>query len=154
MDSRSGPVTKPGRRRHGLAVVGVGVLAGMPEPDPAPSDNATLSEVLDGYTEAGFESSFGAQEGGKVRCDTCDSELDAATVSMRSLRRMEGASDPADMMAVVALECSACGAAGTMVLGYGPMSSNADLDVLAALRDRRHDGDLPGHAPPSETPQT
>jgi hypothetical protein len=126
----------------------------MPEPDFAPSDNATLREVLDGYAAAGFESNFGAQEGGIVRCDTCGAELDAATVPMRSLRRMEGASDPDDMVAVVALECSVCGAAGTMVLGYGPASSNSDLDVLAALRDRRQDGDLPGHAPPSETPHT
>jgi hypothetical protein len=71
---------------------------------------------------------------------------------MRSLRRMEGASDPADMMAVVALECGVCGASGTMVLGYGPTASDVDSDVLRALQDGRAEGGLPGHAPPSETP--
>jgi hypothetical protein len=50
------------------------------------------------------------------------------------------------------LECGLCGASGTMVLGYGPASSDSDGDVLSALQDRRDDGDLPAHAPPSETP--
>jgi hypothetical protein len=72
---------------------------------------------------------------------------------MRSLRRLEGASDPADMLAVVALECGVCNASGTMVLGYGPAAADADSDVLRALQDRREDGDLPAHSPPSETPE-
>ena len=71
---------------------------------------------------------------------------------MRSLRRLEGASDPDDMMAVVALECGVCGAAGTMVLGYGPSATAADSDVLRSLRDHRDDGELPADSPPSETP--
>jgi hypothetical protein len=71
---------------------------------------------------------------------------------MHSLRRLEGASDPDDMLAVVALECGVCGVSGTMVLGYGPAASDIDGDVLRALQDRREEGDLPGHSPPSETP--
>jgi hypothetical protein len=123
----------------------------MAEPEQtAPSDNTTLQAVLDGYVEAGFASNFGAQEAGIVRCDTCGSELDAGTVRMHSLRRLEGASDPDDMLAVVALECEACGAAGTLVLGYGPNASSDDSDVLRSLQDRRHEGDLPGHASPNE----
>ena len=125
----------------------------MTEPEhAAPSDHTTLTDVLEGYADAGFTASFAAQEGGVVRCDTCGSELDPGGIRMRSLRRLEGASDPDDMLAVVALECDVCGAAGTMVLGYGPASSDIDSDVLKALQDRRADGDLPGHAPPSETP--
>ena len=123
-----------------------------PAVEPAvPSDNTTVVDVLAGYAEAGFAASFGAQEGGTVRCDSCGSELDAGGVRMRSLRRMEGASDPDDMVAVVALECDVCGAAGTMVLGFGPAASDADSDVLRSLQDRRAEGDLPGHAAPTET---
>jgi hypothetical protein len=118
-----------------------------------PSDNTTLTDVLAGYVDAGFSSSFAAQEGGVVRCDTCGSELDPNRILMRSLRRLEGASDPADMLAVVALECGVCNASGTMVLGYGPAAADADSDVLRALQDRREDGDLPAHSPPSETPE-
>jgi hypothetical protein len=125
----------------------------MATPDhTAPSDNTTLVDVLQGYQEAGFASNFGAEEGGVVHCDTCGSDLDSGRVEMRSLRRLEGASDPDDMMAVVALECGVCGAAGTMVLGYGPSASAADSDVLRSLQDRRHEGELPADSPPSETP--
>ena len=119
----------------------------------APSDNTTLSDVLEGYADAGFESSFGAQEGGTVRCDSCGAELDPSALSIRSVRRLEGASDPDDMLAVVALECSVCSASGTMVLGYGPASSDIDNDVLRALPQQRDGGELPAHAPPSETPE-
>ena len=127
----------------------------MTEPEAgAPSDNTTLKEVLEGYAEAGFRSSFGPHEGGVVRCDTCGAELRADTVRMRSLRRLEGASDPDDMMAVVALECGVCGAAGTLVLGYGPSASPEDGDVLRALQDLRNEGDLPGHASPRENVDT
>lgn len=121
-------------------------------PYAAPSDNTTLTEVLAGYAEAGFTSSFAAQDGGAIRCDSCGSELDPEQVDMRSLRRLEGASDPADMMAIVAMRCGVCEAAGTMVLGYGPAAADLDGDVLRALQDRRNEGELPAHAPPSETP--
>jgi len=125
----------------------------MAQPEhAAPSDHTTLTDVLDGYAEAGFTSSFAAQDGGAVRCDACGSELDPSGLEMNSLRRLEGASDPDDMMAVVALQCGVCGATGTMVLGYGPAGSDVDSDVLRALQDRRDEGDVPAHAPPSETP--
>ena len=123
-----------------------------PVDDLPPSDNTTLIDVLSGYAEAGFDADFGAQEGGTVRCGSCGSELEPAQIQMRSLRRLEGASDPDDMMAVVALECGVCGAAGTMVLGYGPMASAVDSDVLRSLQDDRAGDGLPGHASPSETP--
>ena len=66
---------------------------------------------------------------------------------------MEGASDPADMITVVATSCPVCGADGTMVLGYGPAASDLDAAVSRALADRRHDDVLPPHAPPGETPR-
>jgi len=126
----------------------------MAEPDHVPSDHTTLTDVLEGYAEAGFISSFAAQDGAVVRCDTCGSELDPSRIHMRSLRRLEGASDPDDMLAVVALECGVCRASGTMVLRYGPAAADTDGDVLGALQDHRADGGLPGHAPPSETPDS
>ena len=100
-------------------------------PYAAPSDNTTLTEVLAGYAEAGFTSSFAAQDGGAIRCDSCGSELDPEQVDMRSLRRLEGASDPADMMAIVAMRCGVCEAAGTMVTVFPPGFDEAD--ALAAV---------------------
>jgi len=118
----------------------------------APSDHTTLTDVLDGYAEAGFTSSFAAHEGGVVRCDSCGSELDPSQIEIRSLRRLEGASDPDDMMAVVALQCGVCDATGAMVLGYGPAGSDVDSDVMRMLQDGREEGELPAHSPPNETP--
>jgi hypothetical protein len=127
----------------------------MTVPDEtAPSDNTTLTAVLDGYATAGYHGSFGPLDGGRVRCDTCGSELDSGSVRMLSLRRLEGASDPDDMIAVVALECGVCGARGTMTLGYGPAATAEDSDVLRRLQDGRDDDGLPGHAPPSEALET
>ena len=68
--------------------------------------------------------------------------------SMSSLRRLEGASDPADMMAVVAITCPICGARGTTILGFGPNSTEQDSTVLAALRDDRGDSTAPGNSAP------
>jgi len=121
--------------------------AGLPDP----SDYTTLTEVLSAYASGGFEGSFGANEGGVLECYTCDARFDAATVQMSSLRRLEGASDPADMMAVVALSCPRCSMRGTAVLGFGPTASAADSDVFGALRDHRGDDLAPGNSAPGET---
>jgi hypothetical protein len=119
-------------------------------PTSAPSDNTTLVEVLDQYAEGGFDSTFWAEEGGIVRCEACDSTLEPGRMKMQSLRRLEGASDPDDMMAVVAMECPVCGRAGTMVLGFGPSASEADQQVMSCLQDRRLDDGVPAASAPGE----
>lgn len=115
-----------------------------------PSDNTTLTEVIDRYREAGFTADFFAEEGRALRCSACGSVVDAGRVSAHSIRRLEGASDPADMLALVAATCPECGAQGTAVLGYGPMASAADADVFTALRDRRDDDVLPPNSAPDD----
>lgn len=118
----------------------------------APSDHTTLVQVLGSYRQAGFVTDFFAEDGGRVRCGHCASLLAADQLTMHSLRRLEGASDPADMLSVVATTCPVCGAEGTMVLGFGPAASAADAAVSRALADRRHDDVLPPSAPPAELP--
>jgi hypothetical protein len=39
----------------------------MAKPEHAPSDDTTLTDVLEGYAEAGYTSSFAAQDGGARR---------------------------------------------------------------------------------------
>ena len=75
----------------------------------------------------------------------------ADAVAMSSLRRLEGASDPSDMLAVVAITCPACAARGTVILGYGPMATQQDADVLQGLRDHRGDAEAPGNSAHGET---
>lgn len=124
--------------------------AATPPGSNDPSEATTLTEVIDGYRASGFASDFWAEEPGCLRCGSCNSVVEARRVPMHSMRRLEGASDPADLVVVVASTCPVCGAQGTVVLGYGSMASAVDADVLIALQDRRADDVLPGDASPGE----
>ena len=124
----------------------------MPDTDPVnvPSDHTTLSALVDDYEQAGFTGQFEVESATAVRCATCGAVSEAADVPMHSLRRVEGASDPADMAALVALSCPSCGSRGTLVLTYGAAASPEEGDVLGALRDRRHDDVAPPSSAPGE----
>ncbi len=95
----------------------------------------TLDRVLGSLAERGFEGQLASVEGGLVRCLTCRKVSPAADIEVDTIERLEGASDPDDMLAVVAVHCPQCHTGGTLVLGYGPDSSSDDSDVLAALPD-------------------
>jgi hypothetical protein len=101
--------------------------------------DASIDEVVAQFEEAGHTGQMAARAGGRLLCFTCRVASDATAVGLVALRRMEGASDPADMLAVAALTCPNCGAKATVVLGYGPESSEDDSDVLVEL-DGRHTG--------------
>ena len=120
------------------------------QPVPNPSDNVTLTEVLAAYADGGFDGSFSAVDGGGLECHSCGGRFPAMEADMSSLRRLEGASDPDDMVAVVALTCPRCATQGTTVLGFGPVASAEDADVLRAIRDRRDDDAAPGNSAPGE----
>ena len=123
-----------------------------PESDPVsgPSDHTTLAALVDDYERAGFTGQFEVESGAAVRCATCEVVSEASEVPMYSLRRVEGASDPADMAALVALSCPSCGAQGTLVLTYGSAASPDEGDVLGAFRDQRHEGVAPPASSPGE----
>jgi hypothetical protein len=59
----------------------------------------------------------------------------ADELAVDSLARLEGASDPGDMAAVIALTCPHCDARDVLIVRYGPEASLADADVLVALPD-------------------
>ncbi len=101
--------------------------------EPEDRDAGRLSEILAELEQAGFRSQLAARPDGQVVRFTCRQVSDAAAVEIAALRRTEGVSDPADMLAVAALTCPNCGAKGTIVLGYGPEADDADAEVLARL---------------------
>ena len=96
----------------------------------------TLDEIVEQFEAAGHTGQMAARPGGRLLCFTCRTGSDADRVEVVGLRRMEGASDPADMLAVAALVCPVCGTKATVVLGYGPESSEDDADVLVHLDGR------------------
>ena len=100
----------------------------------SPDDN-TLGEVLASFELEGYRGQMAARPAGQVLCVSCHVESDAAEMQVDDLRRIEGVSDPADMMAVAALVCPVCGTQGTLVLSYGPEASPDDAEALARLSD-------------------
>jgi hypothetical protein len=95
----------------------------------------TLLDVLAMYTNRGWSSQFAARGGGSIECESCHHVVPAADAPVLELRRLEGASDPDDMLAVVAVECPNCGLRGSLVLNYGPTATEEDAAALLALGD-------------------
>ena len=117
----------------------------------APSDSATLTEMLNSLADEGFVDQFVPVDGGAVECCRCSTTIDAAALDVVSMRRLEGASDPDDMMSLVAARCPNCEASGTLVLGYGVNANVEDAEILQALHvsDRaRQAGNTAGITPP------
>ncbi len=100
---------------------------------PAPSDNTTLTSIIEGLTVEGFAAELSARPDGQMHCGACGVISLASDYDVHSIRRLEGASDPDDMVAVVAAACPRCGACGVSVLAFGPTGSATDADVMAAL---------------------
>ena len=119
---------------------------------PSPSDNTTLTEVVGGYTADGFDGEFEIVEhSGDLKCFTCSTVIASRDVPIHSIRRLEGASDPADMVSVMAVTCPACSARGVLVVKYGPEASIEEAEFLAHARDQRSDDVAPAGAAPDET---
>jgi hypothetical protein len=105
----------------------------------APSDYTTVVDVLAELAEAGYAGTLWVTDKGEIRCGECRHTADPTTMQLTGLRRLEGASDPDDEVAVLELICRSCGARGTSVVKYGPGATEGELRVLAAVEDHRRD---------------
>ena len=76
---------------------------------------------------------FASRPDGFVMCFSCHQLSPAREVHVHEMRRTEGASDPADTLAVVGMTCPRCDARGTLVVNYGPEITLDDAVVLRAL---------------------
>ena len=103
-----------------------------PEAGRDPMDTPLLA-VLRRYEEDGYRAQFDAREGGVIHCFSCGQDVPAASCRHGTVRRLEGASDPADMLAVIPVRCPGCGALGVVVANFGPEASLADAEVLTEL---------------------
>ena len=107
----------------------------MPDRDQPPRDPSSMFEILRELAAEGYTEDMVPHEGGMILCRHCGQEQPAGEFDHGPLHRMEGASDPGDMSAVIGLTCPNCSAKGVLVLMYGPEASGADSDVLAALEE-------------------
>ena len=101
----------------------------------APSDNTTLQAVLDAYAAEGFADSYDIGEDGRLTHRPTGEAEDLDDLEVVRLRRLEGASDPADMMLVVAVRSRHGGRQGVVLTPFGPNASEAQADVLARWQD-------------------
>jgi len=100
-----------------------------------PASNITLAELLGAFEAEGYSTQMAVRPAGYVLCMGCQMESEASEMQVDAMERMEGASDPDDMLAVFALVCPLCRSQGTLVVGYGADTSLDDADVLAQLGD-------------------
>ena len=107
-------------------------------------DPSSMFEILQDFKADGYVGDLYAEEGGDIRCGTCNVSSPAGSYDVTELRRMEGASDPADMAAVVAAPCPSCGTKGVLVVMYGPEAGPADQDVLLVLPTPATPDERPG----------
>ena len=108
----------------------------MAVPTNNPTDSSLMAVLAD-LDRAGWAGQFMALEGGDVRCLTCRGEFPASTIEADEARRLEGASDPADMLIVVPLTCPHCATKGVLV---------AALRCRRVARGRRRGGRHVSHA--------
>ena len=110
----------------------------------APSDNTTLTAILASLDDDGFGAQFVVREGAQIECLGCRNISLASSFVVSRSRRLEGASDPDDMVHVVAATCPACNVGGTVVLTYGVNASLEDGDVSLALDMSGAEVEAPG----------
>jgi hypothetical protein len=97
----------------------------------------SLLGILAAFRDEGFTDDFHSRPGGMVECSRCNVTHRADELELHHLERLEGDSDPAEMLAVCAVVCPACGMRGTLVLTYGPEATREDDEVLERLEDAR-----------------
>jgi hypothetical protein len=95
----------------------------------------TLLDVLSDFSARGWPGQFAARDDAMVECETCHHQAPAAETEVLALRRLEGASDPDEMLAVVATECPHCHHRGSLILQFGPTATAEDAAVLEQLPD-------------------
>jgi hypothetical protein len=88
---------------------------------------------VQGFT-ANFSSELSPKGTGLIRCDACAQANSAVAFRRIWTRRLEGVSDPADMLHVSALRCPNCGTGGVFVSSFGPTASAEEVAVLQNLR--------------------
>lgn len=111
----------------------------MPDHDeptkrPETSEPETVTELLDHWGEQGTRASFRpGPEPATIHCPVCDSDRPGREFDVIEERRLEGESDPDDMVLAVAARCPVCHISGSIVLGFGTEASDTDSDIVLEL---------------------
>ena len=105
-----------------------------PEPSTSNPTDTALTAADDLLAAGHGDGQFRAVEGAQVECLTCHRTGPATGYPADDATRLEGASDPDDMLMVVPVRCPGCTTRGTLIVGYGPNASAEDSDALGAMQ--------------------
>jgi len=105
----------------------------------APSDNTTAVGELDQLRAQGYDGDFVVREGPVVCCRSCETCVEPEELQIDVFRRLEGASEPDEMSAILAVTCSSCGSKGSLLVAYGMNASELDADLLTRIPDTPQD---------------
>lgn len=100
---------------------------------PTTSGAVTLLDVLRRAEQGGYGTQQIVRDPGLIECVACAVVGSPADFAVVHHRRLEGASDAADMMLVAWTRCPNCAANGVLVVGFGPNATSADDEVLRQL---------------------
>lgn len=103
------------------------------DPTAAAAGTSTLLDVLAHVANEGFGGQLIVQDDATFRCAGCHTSTPVGDFDAVGFRRLEGASDPDDMMIVVWGTCRECGGGAVATIGYGPHATEADEAALTAL---------------------
>ncbi len=123
-----------------------GVVPGMTTDSNPSAGDTPLSSVTNTIDDEHGTGQFGVLEHAELRCFTCRETFPASTVPADRLTRLEGASDPSDMVVVIPVTCPHCSTSGSLVLNYGAEASVDEADALDAM-ERRPEVGTPGTNP-------
>lgn len=98
-----------------------------------------LQAATDRLDEGSGDGQFQTGADATILCLTCREHFGPETQRADDVARVEGASDPADLSMLVAVECPNCGTRGALVVRYGPEASADEADLLVALDRSPHD---------------
>ncbi len=115
-----------------------------------PTGANQLADVIELAAEDGFSVEFVVADepssgDDALRCPRCETDSPADSFVRTWTERLEGASDPADMLHVSALTCPNCSARGLFIAPFGPSATERQAAVLRALPEPRRE------SPPSSS---
>ncbi len=115
------------------------VSIGEPGPEePGVARGAqSLIEVLADLATEGYDGEFRItrDDPARLECLRGGHTFAPGDAILARIHRLEGASDPDEMLLVAALQCPVCGALGVATIGYGPAADEGSASVLEQLPD-------------------
>jgi hypothetical protein len=97
----------------------------------------SLIEVLADLAAEGYDGEFRItrDDPARLECLRGGHTFAPGDARVSRIHRLEGASDPDEMLLIAAVQCPVCGALGVVTIGYGPAADEGSASVLEQLPD-------------------